>query len=285
MSLLDSNNLPRKTASATSATAVSRSVKTSNAVITTTSNKENIIPSPTQQPTNLSNDDDLADFLKGICWDDDIFEETWQLDGTATSVDAQESVQQWCEDDASLYWIEEFNKLRNDKSVVQAFQCIHHSESIHPLFRGSVNNDDEWEYFIDILKIFHRADGKYKFLPVYLGTYAVRDADGGYDLSCGGGRCKWCMSSQLDDFRNYASFGMLLTLHRDISSVTDGVFSAEEMLLLAVVVNGRPRCPLPPRPSKSTSMEKQYYCEDVASWQFIIAQILHHQRLSLFQKD
>ena len=120
---------------------------------------------------------------------------------------------------------------------------------------------------------------------VHVGKCAVRDADGGYDLSCGGGRCKWCMSSQLDDFRNYASFDMLLTLHRDISSVTDGVFSAEEMLLLAVVVNGRPRCPLPPRPSKSTSMEKQYYCEDVASWQFIIAQILHHQRLSLFQKD
>ena len=99
MSLLDSTNLPRKTASAT---AVSHSVKTSNAVITTTSDKENIKPSPTQQPTNLSNDNDLADFLKGICWDDDMFEETWQLDITATSVDLQEPVQQWCEDDALL---------------------------------------------------------------------------------------------------------------------------------------------------------------------------------------
>ncbi len=105
MSLLDSTNLPRKTASATSATAVSHSVKTSNTVITTTSDKENIKPSPNQQPTNLSNGNDLADFLQDICW-----EETWQLDGTATSVDAQEPVQQWCEDDALLYWIEEFNK-------------------------------------------------------------------------------------------------------------------------------------------------------------------------------
>jgi hypothetical protein len=118
--------------------------KISNTVITTTSNKENIIPSPTQQPTNLSNDNDLADFLKGICWDDDMFEDTWQLDGTATSVDAQEPAQQWCEDDVLLYWIEEFNKLRNDKSVEQAFQCIQESESIHPLFGGFVNNDDEW---------------------------------------------------------------------------------------------------------------------------------------------
>jgi hypothetical protein len=58
------------------------------------------------------------------------------------------------------------NKLRNDKSVVQAFQCIQESESIHPLFCGFVNNDDEWEYFIDVLKMIHRADGKYKFLPV-----------------------------------------------------------------------------------------------------------------------
>jgi hypothetical protein len=46
--------------------------------------------------------------------------------------------------------------------------------------------------------------------------------------------------------------------------MTDGVFSAEEMFVPAVVVNGRPRCPLPPRPSKSASKEKQYYCEDVA---------------------
>ena len=139
MSLLDSTNLPWKTASATSATAVSHSVKTSNTVITTTSDKENIKPSPNQQPTNLSNGNDLADFLQDICW-----EETWQLDGTATSVDAQEPVQQWCEDDVLLYWIEEFNKLRNDKSVEQAFQCIQESESIHPLFCGFVNNDDEW---------------------------------------------------------------------------------------------------------------------------------------------
>ncbi len=78
------------------------------------------------------------------------------MDGTATSVDAHEPVQQWCEDDALLYWIEEFNKLRNDKSVVQAFQCIQQSESIHPLLRGFVNNGNEWD----------RADGKYKLLPV-----------------------------------------------------------------------------------------------------------------------
>eukprot|EP01082_Thalassiosira_pseudonana_P010893 g10473.t1 g10473 contig4:1942803-1943312(-) len=169
MPLLDITNLPMKTASA---------------VIATTSDKENIIPSPTQQPTNLSNDNDLADYLKGICWDDDAFEETWQLDVTATSVDSQVPVQQWCEDDALLYWFEEFDKLRKDKSVVEAFQCIQQSETIHPLLRGFVNNDDEWEYFIDILKMIHRADGKYKFLPVYVGKCAVSDADGGYDLSC-----------------------------------------------------------------------------------------------------
>ncbi len=253
MSLLDSTNLPRKTASATSATAVSHSVRTSNAVVTTTSDKENIIPSPTQQRTNLSNDNDLANFLKGIWWGDDMFDETWQLDVTATSVDAQEPVQQWCEDDALLYWFEEFDKLGNDKSVVEVFQCIQQSETIHSLLRGFVNNDDEWEYFIDILKMIHRADGKYKFLPVYVGKCAVRDADGG------GGRCKRCMSSQyFDAFRNCASVGMLLTLHCAISSMTDGVFSAEAMLVPAVVVNGRPRCPLPPRPSKSVSKEKQY---------------------------
>jgi hypothetical protein len=73
------------------------------------------------------------------------------------------------------------------------------------------------------------------------------------------------MSSQyVDAFCNCPSFDMLLTLYHAISSMTDGVFSAEEMLVPAVVVNGRPRCPLPPRPSKSASMEKQYYCEDVA---------------------
>jgi hypothetical protein len=141
--LLDITNLPRKTASTTSATAISHSVRTSNAVVTTASDKENIIPSPTQKPTNLSNDNDLADYLKGICWDDDMFEETWQLDVTATSVDLQEPVQQWCEDDALMYWFEEFDKLRNDKSVVEAFQCIQQSETIHPLLRGFVNNDDE----------------------------------------------------------------------------------------------------------------------------------------------
>ena len=174
-------------------------------------------------------------------------------------------VQQRCEDDALLYWFEEFDKLRNDKSVVEAFQCIQQSETIHPLLRGFVNNDDEWEYFIDILKMIHQADGKYKFLPVYVGKCAVRDADGGYDLSCGGGRCKGCMSSQyVDAFRNCASVDMLLTLHHAISSMTDGVFSAEGMLVPAVVVNGRPHCPLPPRPSKSASKKKQYYCEDVA---------------------
>jgi hypothetical protein len=81
MPLLDITNLPRKTASVVIAT-----------------DKENIIPSPTQQPTNLSNDNDLADYLKGICWDDDTL--TWQLDITATSVDSQVPVQQWCEDDA-----------------------------------------------------------------------------------------------------------------------------------------------------------------------------------------
>jgi hypothetical protein len=169
MPLLDITNLPMKTASA---------------VIATTSDKENIIPSPTQQTTNLSNDNNLADYLKGICWDDDVFEETWQLDVTATSVDSQVPVQQWCEDDALLYWFEEFDKLRKDKSVVEAFQYIQQSETIHPLLRGFVNNDDEWEYFIDILKMIHWADGKYKFLPVYMGKCAVSDADGGYDLSC-----------------------------------------------------------------------------------------------------
>jgi hypothetical protein len=46
--------------------------------------------------------------------------------------------------------------------------------------------------------------------------------------------------------------------------MTDGVFSAEGMLVPAVLVNGRPHCPLPPRLSKSASKEKQYYCEDVA---------------------
>jgi hypothetical protein len=127
-----------------------------------------------------------------------------------------------------------------------------------------VNKDDEWEYFIDVLKMIHRADSKYKFLPVHVGKCAVRDADGGYGLSCGG-RCKGCMSSHyFDAFRNCASVDMLLTLHCAISSMTDGVFSAEEMLVPAVVVNARPRCPLPPRPSKSASKEKQYYCEDNA---------------------
>jgi hypothetical protein len=245
------------------------SLGTASAVIATTSDKENIKPSPTQQPTNLSNDNDLADYLKGICWGDDAFEETWQLDITATSVDSQVPVQQWCEDDALLYWFEEFDKLRKDKSVVEAFQCIQQSETIHPLLRGFVNNDDEWEYFIDILKMIHRADGKYKFLPVYVGKCAVRDANGGYDLSCGGGRCKGCMSSQyVDAFRNCASVDMLLTLHHAISSMTDGVFSAEEMLVPAEVVNGRPRCPLPPRPSKSASKDKQYYCKDVAGYYY-----------------
>eukprot|EP00970_Alexandrium_tamarense_P012933 scaffold3159_cov191-Alexandrium_tamarense.AAC.21 len=98
--------------------------------------------------------------------------------------------------------------------------------------------------------MIHRADGKYKFLPVYVGKCAVRDAHGGYGLSCGGGRCKGCMSSQyFDAFHNCASVDFAL---------------AEEMLVPAVVVNGRPRCPLPHRPSKSASKEKQYYCEDVA---------------------
>jgi hypothetical protein len=47
------------------------------------------------------------------------------------------------------------------------------------------------------------------------------------------------MSSQyVDAFRNCASVDMLLTLHHAISSMTDGVFSAEEMLVPAVVVNG-----------------------------------------------
>ena len=171
-------------------------------------------------------------------------------------------VQQRCEDDALLYWSDEFDKLGEDESVVEAFQCIQQSETIHPLLRGFVNNDDEWEYFIDILNMIHQADGKYKFLPVYVGKCAVRDADGGYNLSCGGGRCKGCMD--VDAFRNCASVDMLLTLHNAISSMTDGVFSAEGMLVPAVVVNGRPRCPLPPRPSKSASKKKQYYCEDVA---------------------
>eukprot|EP00970_Alexandrium_tamarense_P014866 scaffold4456_cov97-Alexandrium_tamarense.AAC.2 len=170
-------------------------------------------------------------------------------------------VQQRNEDDALLYWSDEFDKLSEDESVVEAFQCIKQSETIHPLLRGFVNNDDEWEYFIDILKMIHQADGKYKFLPVYVGKCAVREADGGYNLSCGGGRCKGC---NVDAFRNCASVDMLLTLHNAISSMTDGVFSAEGMLVPAVVVNGRPHCPLPPRPSKSASKKKQYYCEDVA---------------------
>jgi hypothetical protein len=161
-----------------------------------------------------------------------------------------------------LYWSDEFDKLGEDESVVEAFQCIQQSETIHPFLRGFVNNDDEWEYFIDILKMIHRADGKYKFLPVYVGKCPVRDADGGYNLSCGGGRCKGCMD--VDAFRNCASVDMLLTLHNAISSMTDGVFSAEGMIVPAVVVNGRPHCPLPPRPSKSASKKKQYYCEDVA---------------------
>eukprot|EP00970_Alexandrium_tamarense_P017747 scaffold11035_cov171-Alexandrium_tamarense.AAC.1 len=109
--------------------------------------------------------------------------------------------------------------------------------------------------------MIHRANGKYKFLPVYVGKCPVRDADGGYNLSCGGGRCKGCMD--VDAFRNCASVDMLLTLHHAISSMTDGVFSAEGMLVPAVVVNGRPHCPLPPRPSKSVSKKQQYYCEDV----------------------
>eukprot|EP01082_Thalassiosira_pseudonana_P008928 g7945.t1 g7945 contig26:628814-630550(+) len=170
-------------------------------------------------------------------------------------------VQQRCQDDALLYWSKEFDKLGEDESVVEAFQCIQQSETIHPLLRGFVNNDDEWEYFIDILKMIHQADGKYKFLPVYVGKCPVRDADGGYNLSCGGGRCKGC---NVDAFRNCASVDMLLTLHNAISSMTDGVFSAEGMLVPAVVVNGRPHCPLPPRPSKSVSKKQQYYCEDVA---------------------
>ncbi|EED95536.1 predicted protein [Thalassiosira pseudonana CCMP1335] len=170
-------------------------------------------------------------------------------------------VQQRCEDDALLYWSDEFDKLGEDESVVEAFQCIKQSETIHPLLRGFVNNDVEWKYFIAILKMIHRANGKYKFLPVYVGKCPVRDADGGYNLSCGGGRCKGC---NVDAFRNCASVDMLLTLHHAISSMTDGVFSAEGMLVPAVVVNGRPHCPLPPRPSKSASKKKQYYCEDVA---------------------
>eukprot|EP01082_Thalassiosira_pseudonana_P002614 g3014.t1 g3014 contig12:1262885-1263265(-) len=64
-------------------------------------------------------------------------------------------LQQRCEDDALLYWSDEFDKLGEDVSVVEAFQCIQQSETIHPLLRGFVNNDDEWEYFIDILKMIH----------------------------------------------------------------------------------------------------------------------------------
>eukprot|EP00970_Alexandrium_tamarense_P006327 scaffold1077_cov191-Alexandrium_tamarense.AAC.24 len=176
----------------------------------------------------------------------------------ATSV----PVQQRCEYDALSYWSDEFDKLGEDESVVEAFQCIQQSETSHPLLSGFVNNDVEWKYFIAILKMIHRANGKYKFLPVYMGKCPVRDADGGYNLSCGGGRCKGCMD--VDAFRNCASVDMLLTLHNAISSMTDCVFSAEEMLVPAVLVNGRPHCPLPPRPSKSASKEKQYYCEDVA---------------------
>eukprot|EP00970_Alexandrium_tamarense_P006346 scaffold1077_cov191-Alexandrium_tamarense.AAC.43 len=123
MPLLDITNLPRKTASVVIAT-----------------DKENIIPSPTQQPTNLSNDNDLADYLKGICWDDDTL--TWQC--------------------------------------------------------------------------------------------------------------------------QYNNGVKMMLCHHAISSMTDGVFSAEGMLVPAVLVNGRPHCPLPPRLSKSASKEKQYYCEDVA---------------------
>eukprot|EP00970_Alexandrium_tamarense_P009760 scaffold1958_cov198-Alexandrium_tamarense.AAC.5 len=132
--------------------------KISNTVITTTSDKENITLSPTQQPTNLSNDNDLADFLKGICWDDDMFEDTWQLEQLLWMHRSQYGnvvKMMFC-------CIGLRNKLRNDKSVVQAFQCIQESESIHPLLCGFVNNDDEWEYFIDVLKMIHRADGKYK---------------------------------------------------------------------------------------------------------------------------
>eukprot|EP01082_Thalassiosira_pseudonana_P013808 g12178.t1 g12178 contig6:1384378-1385039(+) len=147
----------------------------------------------------------------------------------ATSV----PVQQRCEYDALSYWSDEFDKLGEDESVVEAFQCIQQSETSHPLLSGFVNNDVEWKYFIAILKMIHRANGKYKFLPVYMGKCPVRDADGGYNLSCGGGRCKGCMD-------------------------------CGEMLVPAVLVNGRPHCPLPPRPSKSASKEKQYYCEDVA---------------------
>ena len=171
-------------------------------------------------------------------------------------------VQQRCEDDALLYWSDEFDKLGEDESVVEAFQCIQQSETIHPLLRGFVNNDFEWKYFIAILKMIHRANGKYKFLPVYVGKCPVRDADGGYNLSCGGGRCKGCMD--VDAFRNCASVDMLLTLHNAISYMTDGVFSAEGMIVPAVLVNGRPHCPLPPRPSKYASKKQQYYCEDVA---------------------
>eukprot|EP00970_Alexandrium_tamarense_P014823 scaffold4409_cov99-Alexandrium_tamarense.AAC.2 len=170
--------------------------------------------------------------------------------------------QQRCEDDALSYWSDEFAKLGEDESVVEAFQCIQQSETSHPLLSGFVNNGVEWKYFIAILKMIHRANGKYKFLPVYVGKCPVRDADGGYNLSCGGGRCKGCMD--VDAFRNCASVDMLLTLHNAISSMTDGVFSAEGMLVPAVVVNGRPHCTLPPRPSMSASKEKQYYCEDVA---------------------
>ncbi|ACI64455.1 predicted protein [Thalassiosira pseudonana CCMP1335] len=213
-------------------------------------NKENIAPIPRKTVASSATISPVKKRLKQTASDIKLI-----LQATAVPV------QQRCEDDALLYWSKEFDKLGEDESVVEAFQCIQQSETIHPLLRGFVNNDDEWEYFIAILKMIHRANGKYKFLPVYVGKCPVRDADGGYNLSCGGGRCKGC---NVDAFRNCASVDMLLTLHNAISSMTDGVFSAEGMLVPAVVVNGRPHCPLPPRPSKSVSKKQQYYCEDVA---------------------
>eukprot|EP01082_Thalassiosira_pseudonana_P007185 g6353.t1 g6353 contig23:270771-272501(-) len=218
--------------------------------ISNNDDKENIAPIPRKTVASSATISPVKNRLKQTASDIKLI-----LQATAVPV------QQRCEDDALLYWSDEFDKLGEDESVVEAFQCIKQSETIHPLLRGFVNNDVEWKYFIAILKMIHRANGKYKFLPVYVGKCPVRDADGGYNLSCGGGRCKGCMD--VDAFRNCASVDMLLTLHHAISSMTDGVFSAEGMLVPAVVVNGRPHCPLPPRPSKSVSKKQQYYCEDV----------------------
>eukprot|EP00970_Alexandrium_tamarense_P006804 scaffold1195_cov200-Alexandrium_tamarense.AAC.1 len=93
--------------------------------ISNNDDKENIAPIPRKTVASSATISPVKNRLKQTASDIKLI-----LQATAVPV------QQRCEDDALLYWSDEFDKLGEDESVVEAFQCIQQSETIHPLLRG-----------------------------------------------------------------------------------------------------------------------------------------------------